>query len=177
MSVFKTTTKKLATRIALVSALALGGFMALPGMTSTAQAACVINVPAGDVLNMRSRPTSRSSIVRGIPRRACNVRLRGRYSGNWGRVTYRGQTGWVNMRFIDEGGDGDNSPPVSARYCVNAPGDFLNFRFGPGTGYDIVGSANHGWCGMTRIARSGRWWKMRTHEFDGWVNSRYVRRR
>ncbi len=156
---------------AAIASLMIGG-----SLTSTsALAACVINVPGDDVLNMRSRPTSRSSIVRGIPPGVCGIRLTGRYSGNWGRVSYRGSTGWVNMRYVDEGGDGGGA--VGNVYCVHAPGDHLNFRSGPGTRYGIVGGANHGWCGMTRIARNGRWWKMRTHEFDGWVNSRYVRRR
>ena len=160
--------------------LTLGSFAATilisATITSTpAKAACVVGVASDDVLNMRSRATSGSSIVRGIPPGVCGIKLTGRYKGNWTRVRYRGATGWVNLRYIDEGGDGDGGAiPV---YCVQAPGDHLNFRSGPGTGYGIVGSANHGWCGMTKLRCRGKWCRMRTHEFDGWVNSNYVRRR
>ena len=163
------------TSLAGAAVLALAAFTFAP-LAGTAHAACVTGVASNDVLNMRSRASARSAIVRGIPPHACGVTLTGRYSGNWGRVRYGGVTGWVNMRYIDEGGDGGGPTPVG--YCVHSPGDgFLNFREGPSARHPIVGSANHGFCGLTvrRCSASGRWCEMRTHEFDGWVNMRYVR--
>ncbi|MFD0916367.1 SH3 domain-containing protein [Pseudahrensia aquimaris] len=159
-----------------VIALTIAALTALPALTTSAYAsACVINVARGDVLNMRQRPTSRSPIVRAIPPRACNIRLRGQYQGNWGRVTYRGQTGWVNMRFIDEGGDEDGAIPAS--FCVNTPGDTLNFRSGPGTGFRVVGVGTHRQCGFTRLACQGRWCQLRGNGFTGWANMRFMRAR
>ena len=60
---------------------------------------CVVGVASNDVLNIRSRPTSRSSIRGSIPPGRCGVRTTGS-SGNWLRVRYRGVSGWVNGRFL-----------------------------------------------------------------------------
>ena len=154
-----------------LAAVAMTGEAAF--FASSADAACVTGVRSNDVLNMRSGASSSRRIVGVIPPGACGVTLLGNYRGNWGRVRYRGVRGWVNMRFIDEGGDGGSSP---VRYCVSSNDGFLNFRAGPGTRYSIVGSANTGFCGMTRIRCRGKWCLMRTHEFDGWVNSNYTYR-
>ena len=61
---------------------------------------CVTGVASNDVLNIRRAPTTRSAIKRGIPPRACGIRIN-YVEGAWKHVTYRGTSGFVYGRFVD----------------------------------------------------------------------------
>lgn len=62
----------------------------------------VRNVASSDRLNIRSGPRSRHSIVGSIPHDGSGVHCLGPCRGNWCRVSWRGVTGWVNMRYLGE---------------------------------------------------------------------------
>ena len=63
---------------------------------------CVRNVGSGDVLNVRSGPSSRFGKVGALPRDACGIRLSGGCQGNWCSVSWGRISGWVNTRFLGE---------------------------------------------------------------------------
>lgn len=106
----KTTTLPQKTGILSVAAAAM---LVLPVITGGDRAAAydcahgpdtwrVRGVADWDVLNLRSRPTARSHKVGRLPPYANGVHCLGPCQGNWCRVSWRGQVGWVNMRFLGE---------------------------------------------------------------------------
>lgn len=149
-------------------------FTAQPFTASTAHALCVVGVSYNDVLNMRSRPTSGSSIVGAIGPNRCGIRLDGR-TGNWMYVRYRGQSGWVNSRFISDGDEGDGRPDTR---CVRgvAGNDVLNVRRAPTTQSAIRGVLAPRACGVRVVGRSGNWVQISRGNVSGWVNSRFLTR-
>lgn len=67
--------------------------------------ASVVGVRAPDVLNVRKEPNAKAPIVVGIPANGEGVLSSGphRMVGNstWIRVSYEGQVGWANQRFLE----------------------------------------------------------------------------
>lgn len=55
-----------------------------------------------DVLNIRSRPTSRSRIVGEISPYGSGIHCLGPCRGNWCRISWRGIIGWAHMRYLGE---------------------------------------------------------------------------
>jgi uncharacterized protein YgiM (DUF1202 family) len=71
----------------------------------------VDGVAADDVLNIRSKPDAKASVLGSIPPAEEHVEGVGAPNtvgrGTWQRVRYAGVVGWVNARFLTAGG----SPP------------------------------------------------------------------
>ena len=159
--------------IGLLSALALSA----DGANSAARAACVVGVPNWDVLWMRAGPSVRYRRIGSIGPRACGVRVLWRTcvrGGRWCRVRYRGRSGWVNMRYIDEGGRWANACVVGVPRW-----DVLWMRAGPSVRYRRVAALPSRYCGVivTPDCR-GNWCFVRSLEgTSGWVNMRYIRMR
>lgn len=63
--------------------------------------ACVVDVARNDTLRIRSGPGVVHGTVGEIPPGACGIAQVGGCSGNWCRVTWHGQQGWVNRRYLD----------------------------------------------------------------------------
>ncbi len=161
-------------------ALASGLMLQLDAATSPAHAACVMNVADWDVLWMRSGPSARYRRIGSIPPRACGVRVRwNTCRGNWCKVRYAGRRGWVNMRYIDEGGDGYGGGETLGMACVRGvrPDDVLWIRTGPGVRYRRDSSVPFDECNIRVINKCrGNWCIVETREgATGWVNTRYLR--
>lgn len=145
--------------------------------TSSAEAACVIGVRSNDVLNMRSYASTRAAIVGVLRPRACGVTIRKR-SGNWGLIRHRGRQGWVNLRYLGEGdeGDGGDSPSWTQACVVGVAGnDVLNIRSRPSGSSRIKGIVPPGSCRMRVYERGSRWSRISYRGVFGWVSNRFVR--
>ncbi len=160
---------------------------------ATANAACVMNVSPYDTLNVRSGPGTGYRVIAELAHDYCGIRLTGRYSGSWGRIRFfGGRSGWVSMRYVDEGGDegGAMGPEPAApgraltahefatgQYCPNVSwGDHLNVRSGPGKRHPVIGIFNRDYCRISGTGNCrGAWCETTNHEFTGWVNTRYLR--
>ncbi|WP_081910097.1 SH3 domain-containing protein [Thermopetrobacter sp. TC1] len=155
-----------------LAALAAGGLTALV-LTPSAKAACVVNVPSWDVLNMRAGPGVRHRIVGAIPPDACGVRITWPCRGRWCKVRWRGREGFVHMRYISEEADADDDTACVVRV---APWDGLNMRAGPGVSYPVVAIIPPDACDVRiRPFRAvGNWWRVRWRGMTGWVNRRYL---
>ncbi len=101
-----------AVRAACLAAAALG-LLITPGVAGIDRAHAydcahgpdtyrVRGVADWDVLNMRSRPTARSRVVGTISPHGSGVHCLGPCRRDWCRVSWRGQVGWVKMRFLGE---------------------------------------------------------------------------
>ena len=165
----------------LVAAAALFT-VASPLTIKPAHAACVTGVASWDVLWMRAGPSVRYRRIGGIGPGACGVRVYWRTcvrGGRWCKVRYRGRTGWVNMRYIDEGGDEAGAAPANACVVGVPRWDVLWMRAGPSVRYRRVASLPPGYCGVivTDNCR-GNWCFVHSLEgAGGWVNMRHVRLR
>lgn len=83
--------------LALASALALAGVVSAQAATQFMQ---VVNVSSNDALNMRAGPDSNSDVIGSIPHNGQTVVATGNKQGNWIEVSWAGQSGWVNQRFL-----------------------------------------------------------------------------
>jgi len=88
------------------AALIIVSALALPLLPQSAQAcACcdtyrVANVEEWDVLNVRSRPSSRSRIVGELEPGTCGIEIL-RDRRGWLKIRSGGTRGWVNGRYIE----------------------------------------------------------------------------
>ena len=90
----------------------------------------VINVRAGDALNMRAQPNPSAPIVLTIPHDASGILLTGRRSaGDWVEVTYQRRRGWVNARFL---GLASGRYEIPAYLDCNGTEPFWSISLSPG---------------------------------------------
>lgn len=81
-------------------------FFILIGLAANAQSLPALydvrDVAAGDVLNVRSEPTSSSDIVALLQPDVINVEIIALDEGRrWGRINMGEQSGWVSLRFLE----------------------------------------------------------------------------
>jgi hypothetical protein len=60
----------------------------------------VHGVETGDVLNVRSQPSSEADVVGAIPPEAHGVRVAGNCDGQWCPIQFQKQRGWVNRSYL-----------------------------------------------------------------------------
>ena len=161
--------------LSLAIALVLGsGLLVTTGGVSRAQTVvpgeehCVVNVRVDDRLNMRSRPSARSSVLAQKRHDECGVVVQS-CTGAWCRVEDGHNLGWVHRRYI--------SMVSPAMYCVTslAPGDRLNVRAYPSLGSRVLTRLPQHRCGIAFLPYAqGTWQKVRVSGWQGWVNRRYL---
>ncbi|HPY40904.1 MAG TPA: SH3 domain-containing protein, partial [Thiolinea sp.] len=83
--------------VAFASVIALAGVMPTQAATQFWQ---VVNVSSNDVLNMRAGPTNNSDVIGSIPHNGQTVVATGNKQNSWVEVSWAGETGWVNQRFL-----------------------------------------------------------------------------
>ena len=102
--------------------------------------------------------------------------------GNWYKVEYNGQTGYVCADYVKvSGGSGSASPaPAPAQdggqtggSSGTVKGDYVRMRSGPGTGYAILGTYNNGTALTINGTESG-WTKVTLGGVNGYIRSDYV---
>jgi N-acetylmuramoyl-L-alanine amidase len=162
-------------------------------LTPTAAVTPTFLVPEGDLVNVRSAPTTRSRAI---------GRLQGPYDGEILGRSVDGQwlqfalprnnrVGWVSADVVQVKGYFEEPPQVAqAEAPVQAPsapaaelprvlvpsGDVVNVRSGPGTAYDLLGRMRSRQTAFI-IGRNGdgSWWQIRFGEQQAWISARFVR--
>lgn len=162
-------------------------------LTPTALLTPTFFVPIGDVVNIRSAPTTRARSL---------GRLTGGYSGNiLGRsvdgnwlqfeTPRTGRLGWVSTRVVQVKGYFEEPPataasteasPIQAAPVADPPriivpsGNVVNVRNGPGTEFDLLGRLRARQSAAV-IGRSddGQWWQIQFRNQSGWISAQYVR--
>ena len=132
----------------------------------------VVNVTGGQTLNLRARPGRFSNVVNKIPFNARKLGNRIEFKGQWTRIEYKGQTGWVHSKFIAE--DSHNGGTIYKVVNTNS-WDQLNMRKRPKISSrivgDIPGSAQYvEECGACK----GLWCPVRFNKVDGWVHKKFL---
>lgn len=119
-------------------------------------------------LNIRSGAGTKYSKVGAIPYNV-NISITD-VSGNWGKTSYGGISGWVCMDYLERASISSNSSAV--KYKVNADGG-LRIRENAGTSYKALGLIPNGkQIYITTIKNN---WGYTTYgEVSGWVSMDYV---
>lgn len=97
---------------ALASVVALAGVLPTQAATQFMQ---VVNVSSNDALNLRAGPTTNSDVIGSVPYNGQTVVSTGNKQGTWVEVSWAGQTGWVNERFVQPVQQINNRPTRQVR--------------------------------------------------------------
>lgn len=144
-------------------------------------------VPAGDLVNVRSSPTTRARTI---------GRLQGPYEGDIMGRSIDGQwlqfyfprakrVGWIKSDVVTVRGYFENEPKVVEALPavtqdvakVSVPrGDVVNIRNGPGTSFNVLGRMRSQQTAViTGKNPDGTWWQIRYGNKPAWVNSSVVK--
>ncbi len=152
---------------------------------ASARTYSVVNVPEGDVLNVRRGPSAETEIVATIAQRATGIRTVGECQDDWCPVRSGHRVGWVHRYFIwpDAPGLAVRRPPpqrdardaITYRVVRVPYDDVLNMRRQADGDSAIVGSIPSegkrirmtGYC-------VGEWCPVSHGQSAGWVNRRYL---
>ncbi|MDE0428466.1 MAG: SH3 domain-containing protein, partial [Caldilineaceae bacterium] len=100
--------------------------------------------------------------------------------GEWWRIEYIGQTGWIFAPFVEAAGAenvatvGSVEVPAQGGAVVTVNGE-MNVRQGPGTTYEIVGAATLGQeFPVTGKNADGDWWQIDFNGQAGWLFAPFV---
>ncbi|HEX2256266.1 MAG TPA: SH3 domain-containing protein [Afifellaceae bacterium] len=130
---------------------------------------CVLNVRTDDILNLRDRPTSRSTIVARKRYGQCGLMVTGPCRGSWCPVEDGHTLGWAHRRYL--------AMVSPAMYCVTrvAPGDVLNLRAWPSPQSRVLARLDRRQCDIAFLPyASGSWQKIRAGGWEGWANRNYL---
>lgn len=117
-------------------------------------------------LNMRSEPSTSSSIITCLPR-GTTVIVTGR-SGNWVQVTYRDSTGYMSAEYLSVSDSADESFGVGV-----VTGNDVRVRSGPGTSYSVLTTRDKG-ARLDVTGVSGGWYKVDVGGSVGYISSTYL---
>lgn len=153
--------------LAVLLALIVGIFTvptsAAETMVVSGEEHCVVNVSAGDRLNIRSGPSSGYRIVARKAYGSCGVMVVGDCRVAWCPVEDGHFKGWVNRQFI--------SMVSPALYCTVGNGqDKIHLRAFPSIKSRVLVALNRHTCGIAFLPYSrGSWQKIRVDGWEGWI--------
>ena len=126
---------------------------------------CVVNVPSWDRLNIRSAPSSQSSLVVRKRYGTCGIMVVGNCRGQWCPVEDGHSVGWVNRRFISM-----VSPSLNCT-AKRAEGRSVSIRAYPSPQSRLLVSLNRHTCGIAFLPyRRSNWQKIRVDGWEDWIN-------
>jgi anionic cell wall polymer biosynthesis LytR-Cps2A-Psr (LCP) family protein len=160
-------------------------------LTPTALLTPRFYVQQGDLVNVRSAPTTRSRAI-GRLRGPFDGDIMGRsLDGQWLQflVPRSNRLGWVSTEVVQVTGyfeepplTADGATPIPQPVVADPPrvvipiGDIVNVRNGPGTEFDILGRMGSSQSASI-IGRSGdgAWWQIFYRERPAWISADFVR--
>ena len=96
------------------------------------------------------------------------------FDGKWYKVTYNGQTGYVNRNMVSESGSSSSSSNSSTPGKVEVVSK-ANVRTGPGTGYSILGVADVGTILTVTDHTSNNWYEVNYNGKTGYIAGNMVK--
>jgi uncharacterized protein YraI len=138
-----------------------------------------VTVPLGDLVNVRSGPGVRYPVIGHLNQEQAAPVTGKSEDGQWWRILWEAQPGWVSADFVQVTGDPASAPVVSVPLlpmAVVPAGDVVNVREGPGTQYDILLRLGPQQSALI-IGKSSdsTWWQIRLGNLVGWVSASIVR--
>ena len=123
---------------------------------------CVVNVPSGDKLNIRSGPSTKAQFVSRKRYGSCGITVVGNCRAQWCPVEDGHMKGWANRRFL--------SMVSPSLYCTVNQGRRNVVRAFPSPQSRVLVTLNRHTCGIAFLpyARDG-WQKIRVNGWEGWI--------
>lgn len=137
----------------------------------------VIDVPAGDTLNIRQGPSASSVDIGDVAPQAYVEVLGYNLDQSWARISYQNQTGWVAARYLSH----ENAPPASVGPNIvtgiqdTDPDGGLVVRDGAGASFGRLGvllKDSH--VHVIQFSGNGDWAMIAFGTGVGWVSSAYL---
>lgn len=133
-----------------------------------------VNTPSG-TLNLREEPSTSAKVLAQIERGAKVTRLSN--EGEWSRIRYNHQTGYVQRKYLSDGPVGGSGGALaedetSLRY-VNTPSGSLNLRKAPDADGEVLASIPRG-ENVTLLERGSTWSYVAYGKLQGWVMTQYL---
>lgn len=121
-------------------------------------------------VNFRKDPTTDGELISTIE--AGEEMVLEDEADGWSKVTYQGETGYVNSDFVEVETDGstDEASEEETKATITAG---VNFRSGPGTDYSTLGDISAD-TEVTIISEEDGWVKINYNGQEGYVNADYV---
>ena len=125
-------------------------------------------------VNVRSGPSTAYSKI-GTAAKGAQYEILGT-SGNWYKVQYGSQIGWIYGAYVSTSGGG-GTPSSGTATIVNC-NSWVNVRSGPSTAYSKIGTAARGAqyeiLGYATSSAGNRWYKVQYGSKVGWIYGQYV---
>ncbi len=139
--------------------------------TAVAETYRVYRLDSGDVLNIRKRPSSKSKKIGSIPSYGKNIKKLGPCEGNWCKISYRGKTGWISMKYLAR----EASAVSTYRVKGVRSDDVLFIRAGSSTKSKKVGSIPFDGRGVKKLGpcKNNRC-KISYRGKTGWTSMKYL---
>ena len=123
-------------------------------------------------VNVRSGADTGYSIL-GVAREGTTLTYTD-FDGKWYKVTFNGQTGYVNRNLVTESGSSSSSSSGSSTPDKVEVISKANVRTGPGTGYSILGVADVGTILTVTDHTSGNWYEVNYNGRTGYIAGNLV---
>jgi N-acetylmuramoyl-L-alanine amidase len=128
-----------------------------------------------DSLNVRSGPGLSFQVISSVKKnQAYEVLSR---EGEWIKIKIsQSLSGWVASWLVAEKttNTGGSSTPIVKAENLEATGDGLRIRKGPGTNFQVIGSVNKGDI-LQFKEKSENWVRISFKQYEGWVHSDYLK--
>lgn len=151
----------------MTKVLATGAVVAAVACSTTFAAS---NVKATTDVNVRSEPSTSSSVKCVLPKGATAAKLG--TSGNWVKVKYKDVTGYVYNSYVTDVNTSSSSDSESSK-TVYITASSLNVRSGPSTSYSVVGSLKEG-AAVTTYGSTDGWYKIKYNSKTAYISAKYT---
>lgn len=154
--------------------------VALSASFAQAQTMQVSGIAAGDSLNVRKGPTSRSRDIGDLLEGDVIFVIGTNAAGTWSQIDYHGQRAWVSSRYL-VGVQGGGGAPISpgphtvVGIPANDPDGGLVIRDGPGKAYSALGTYPNGYqLNIIQLSNDGKWGMVALRDRVAWVSTAYL---
>jgi uncharacterized protein YraI len=146
----------------------------------------IVQVPPGDMLNVRTSPDANSPVVGVLQNNASGVRVNQTVDlpsgARWAMICHGSVCGWVNASYLSrqaEPGAGGGTAAVILRVVNVASWDALNMRTGPSANSPVVSAipanaSGVAWMGERAQNGNTQWIFVEYGGARGWVNATYL---
>ena len=148
--------------ILILSAVFVGTALATPGQSA---------IVTENGLRLRTDPALDAPIV-AVAREGAEVTIIDESANGWYEVMYRDQTGFMSAYYLQMTDEtAQEADPLMA--YVNTGSSVLNMRSGPGTAYDVLGTAKAGSL-LPVISKANGWYEVRYNDASAYASADYV---
>lgn len=167
----------------ITGAVAPGGAVTQPASSGVVVPSVVVQVPGGDLVNVRSGPGLQYPVVDRLGEFATAIAIGRTETGSWLQITIAKGSGWLNSEFTRIAGDPrtlpiaapSQTPAQSTARVIVPAGDFVNMRTEPSLRAAVAGILRGRQSApVVGSNRDQTWWQILVGSRRLWVNTGVV---